>query len=80
LAATIPAQARPATAQAPHEPVLAGERVDLAYELKQLRKLQYTTFTLLAIVAVLALVAAVSSAFVAYELIRFIDALDKAFG
>lgn len=78
--AHIPAQTRPATTQAPHEPVLAGERVDLAHELKQLRKLQYTTFTLLCVVAILALIAAVSSAFVAYVTWSFLDALHKAFG
>jgi hypothetical protein len=77
-----PAQYQPAavTAAPSAGPVVVGEPVDLAHELGALRKLQMTTMSLAGLALLFAFFATIFSGFVAYELWRFLGALDKAFG
>lgn len=70
----------PAPARTTAGPVLVGEAVDLAHELNQLRKLATTNAMLTGVTLVLALFAVIFAGFVAYELWRFLAALEKAFG
>jgi hypothetical protein len=77
----------PAAAQPGYPPArttttypVVGAAVDLAHELGAVRKLQMATMSLAGLAFLCALFAAVFSGFVAYELWRFLGALQKAFG